>query len=413
MDEPDWSLACQDPRAFFGLGPGEGREEFRRRYAILIRQWRPDRNPREFQIIRQAYEAVERSFKEAANQVPPESGFAVPAGRGPAAWLALAQEREAAAGASPLAYLETLCEGMAEHGGDEGYVGLVAAALEEEAPPEAAEAYLLLLAGLNRHPSYFQIFGSAWLDCAETLGYRLCLDKLEPLLFRRSGDEALHETGVLMRYFLAAGEELPKDRVQRLCAASRALLPPGSDPFDYLDAHRRARRFLLGRAEAGVVVADFLLKALDLDARRRQGELIDHAAGLIDSWRQHLRSGQELIHDKEGEVLFRFLPELFSFCNRLRPGNVLAIVPNPDWLQGECCRIFDLGFGDHARLRQDLLSLVVDRGLCLEDAIRRLPDGGPKRRAGLVRLYEDSDLRLAALSLSNVHEVEAEAQEPS
>lgn len=60
--EPDWKLCEAAPFSFFGLSASAGRADLRRRYAALIRQFRPESHPAEFQKIRQAYELADRAL---------------------------------------------------------------------------------------------------------------------------------------------------------------------------------------------------------------------------------------------------------------------------------------------------------------------------------------------------------------
>ncbi|MCG8649993.1 MAG: J domain-containing protein [Pirellulales bacterium] len=55
----DWSRLPDDPLGFFGLKPGFDRKDLKRAYGRLIRQYRPETHPRQFQQIRQAYEQLE------------------------------------------------------------------------------------------------------------------------------------------------------------------------------------------------------------------------------------------------------------------------------------------------------------------------------------------------------------------
>jgi len=59
-DEPDWRSLPHDPEAFFGLlAPWDARE-LKRRYHRLIKRYKPEKHPAEFQRIRAAFEALEQ-----------------------------------------------------------------------------------------------------------------------------------------------------------------------------------------------------------------------------------------------------------------------------------------------------------------------------------------------------------------
>lgn len=63
MSDPDWSLAEDDPRAFFGLAADATLTDLKRAYARLIKTWKPDKFPSEFKKIRRAFEELEHEFK--------------------------------------------------------------------------------------------------------------------------------------------------------------------------------------------------------------------------------------------------------------------------------------------------------------------------------------------------------------
>ena len=61
--EPDWSLLPERPREFFGLGAQFERQELRRTYSRLIRTYKPETHPGEFQRIRAAYEQLDAQVR--------------------------------------------------------------------------------------------------------------------------------------------------------------------------------------------------------------------------------------------------------------------------------------------------------------------------------------------------------------
>jgi hypothetical protein len=61
--EPDWSRLPHDPAGFFGLGTGFDRRELKRSYNALLRRYKPEKFPQEFQRIRAAYEQLEASMR--------------------------------------------------------------------------------------------------------------------------------------------------------------------------------------------------------------------------------------------------------------------------------------------------------------------------------------------------------------
>lgn len=61
--EVDWSLLPSDPSRFFGVEPGFNRKDLKRNYNRLIRHFKPEKFPEEFQKIRAAYEALEQRLR--------------------------------------------------------------------------------------------------------------------------------------------------------------------------------------------------------------------------------------------------------------------------------------------------------------------------------------------------------------
>ena len=63
---PEWSLLPHDPQAFFGLADGFDRKDLKRAYNGLIRQFKPEKFPQEFQRIRAAYELLDNHLRYGA-----------------------------------------------------------------------------------------------------------------------------------------------------------------------------------------------------------------------------------------------------------------------------------------------------------------------------------------------------------
>ncbi len=62
-DSPDWSLLPHNPRAFFGLGGEFDSKDLKRSYNRLLRQFKPEKFPAEFQRIRAAYEHLDNELR--------------------------------------------------------------------------------------------------------------------------------------------------------------------------------------------------------------------------------------------------------------------------------------------------------------------------------------------------------------
>ncbi len=64
----DWRHLPHDPQAFFGLDGDFDRKQLKRAYGALIRQFKPETHPNEFQRIRQAYEQLESRSRYGVEQ---------------------------------------------------------------------------------------------------------------------------------------------------------------------------------------------------------------------------------------------------------------------------------------------------------------------------------------------------------
>ena len=60
---PNWSLLPRDAEAFFGLEEGFDRKSLKRSYNALIRVYKPEKFPEEFQKIRAAYEQLDSQLR--------------------------------------------------------------------------------------------------------------------------------------------------------------------------------------------------------------------------------------------------------------------------------------------------------------------------------------------------------------
>jgi len=60
---PQWKLLPHDPVTFFGLKTGFDRKTLKRAYGKLIRQFKPEKFPEEFQRIRAAFETLDGQLR--------------------------------------------------------------------------------------------------------------------------------------------------------------------------------------------------------------------------------------------------------------------------------------------------------------------------------------------------------------
>ncbi len=61
--EPDWYQLPHDPKTFFGLPEEYDRKDLKRRYNKLIRVYKPEKHPDEFQQIRAAFEQLDNALR--------------------------------------------------------------------------------------------------------------------------------------------------------------------------------------------------------------------------------------------------------------------------------------------------------------------------------------------------------------
>jgi hypothetical protein len=71
-DAPDWDRLPHEPAAFFNLPADFDRRLLRQSYNQLIRRYKPERHPQEFQRIRAAYEDLEQVLRYGLSAVQPE-----------------------------------------------------------------------------------------------------------------------------------------------------------------------------------------------------------------------------------------------------------------------------------------------------------------------------------------------------
>ncbi len=70
QQEPDWSRLPHDPAGFFGLSEPIDRRGLKRAYNGLLRQFKPEKAPAEFQRICAAYEALDERLRYGDRATP-------------------------------------------------------------------------------------------------------------------------------------------------------------------------------------------------------------------------------------------------------------------------------------------------------------------------------------------------------
>ena len=71
--EPNWDLLPFEPVAFFDLDEGFDRKALKRKYNALIKKYKPEKFPEEFQRIRAAYETLDAELRYGQPRLTPKS----------------------------------------------------------------------------------------------------------------------------------------------------------------------------------------------------------------------------------------------------------------------------------------------------------------------------------------------------
>ncbi len=98
-DEPNWSALPHEPQRFFELPEGFDRIDLRRKYSALIRRFKPEKFPEEFQRIRAAFEDLDQQLR--ATKQPLQSARPVPHIQVPDVEMLQLSARESCSAESP------------------------------------------------------------------------------------------------------------------------------------------------------------------------------------------------------------------------------------------------------------------------------------------------------------------------
>lgn len=213
MSTVDWNKLPHDPRGFFGLAEGFDRKDLKRSYGQLIKQYKPETAPEEFQRIRAAFEYLEGILRygkqdaqlmggisyqwnaqSALSQIRPsgddprgsDGPMSQPAptiplherlkSEPPAALYRQLQQVEkkspfdfyALALLSDLVkpneslFFRWLLEGLKSHANDSGLMTLLYESLQTELPVELIPGLLLATSKVVQTDSYYFLTESAW-----------------------------------------------------------------------------------------------------------------------------------------------------------------------------------------------------------------------------------------------------------
>ena len=200
-DDPDWSLLPQNPQAFFRLADNYDRKTLKRAYNTLIRKFKPERFPEEFQRIRSAFEDLDSQLRYGAPvTAPTEIRFNWSAAphdtfadastkaatvsdrirdgsaaevyrqlrgsdhRSPYDYFALAviSDTTAKAQEDSLLFFKWLLKGLKEHPGDAGLMSLLRSWIRQSVEDKQIRSVLVNISKVVRDDSFYSLTEPLW-----------------------------------------------------------------------------------------------------------------------------------------------------------------------------------------------------------------------------------------------------------
>ncbi|MGB7323668.1 MAG: hypothetical protein WBD31_02265 [Rubripirellula sp.] len=218
------NLLPHDPEGFFALSHPYDRRELKRAYGKAIRQYKPETHPREFQLIRDGYERLEKQLRygrqqqqqaeaesawaPVADKHDPQPAFAAAAPDNtrepasparkteltlkqlavvdPAAALRKLRTKkrlsppdfylaavlaDATAGEPTIKYLSHLIEGLAVFPNDPGLIALAADFVKSDVPDPIAAKVVQFIAKKLRSPLFYMLTESLWLRLVTKISF--------------------------------------------------------------------------------------------------------------------------------------------------------------------------------------------------------------------------------------------------
>ncbi len=167
---PDWDLLPDQPQAFFTLADGFSRTDLKRAYTRLIKVFKPERHPTEFQRIRAAYELLDGQLRHGSPGPSGPMGRPVPPVSSGPDWAPRPQwasEEPEVRQVDALAVLESsgpaaLAKALREHRHKSSRAWVQFALLEEELSGDAHAAIAQLLAGIRETGGSTGLFALLW-----------------------------------------------------------------------------------------------------------------------------------------------------------------------------------------------------------------------------------------------------------
>ena len=293
---PNWSLLPRDAERFFGLEEGFDRKTLKRAYNALIRVYKPEKFPDEFQKIRAAYEQLDNQLRYGhsitrsvqsiadahqwedagvANSDATDSGPAADqAGRpreltvreklktqnpievykwlkavenkGPYEYFALAALSDVIKN-EPTLYLKWLLTGLKSHSHDPGLMQLLRDFLLRNHSDESLVSMLVTTSQVVNSDRYYYLTEKVWLgllDRLEFAKFKVVLERCEANLnIHRNDSQMVFYCELMKGCVLVADEKWLEAKFHLLQSASTDQFSGLHFDLDLLDALKAYRRF--------------------------------------------------------------------------------------------------------------------------------------------------------------------------
>jgi hypothetical protein len=287
-DEPNWALITMNPTAFVGLSEGFQRNDLKRAYTSLIKRYKPEQFPSEFQRIRAAYEQLDHqlrygSMSEAPlrtaspHDVSDQADVSVRhatsstelddtrmstaaaesyqqleklAVKSPRDYYRLAVLADVVHAAKPNLFLLWIVRGLKQYPNDQGLLRLAYAALASGVANDAAPRVLPAICDAIRTDHFFALTESLWLHYMKQTSF----DEFTKLLHKCESQISDHRVTVRVAFY------------SQLLRSAMFIAP--------LDWIRKTREFILAHTEYMPNYLEFDLEVTIALTRYREANCI-------------------------------------------------------------------------------------------------------------------------------------------
>jgi hypothetical protein len=258
-------LLPSDPESFFGLSSPYDRRDLKRAYGKAIRQYNPESHPAEFQLVRDAYERLEKQLRYGKQQKQAENAAAAwapvssaqesdhaaaPSGsksrstrrevtleqlavidppaalkklqnkksRTPPDYFLLAVLADAHAGKPTAQYLGQLIEGLRVYPADPGLIALATEFLRAEIPDEMIAKIVRFVAKHLRSPLFYMLTEPLWIRLVGVADFKNVSSLLIECEEQISQTDLETRTAFYLRFLRAAIWVAPKRWTQQILA---------------------------------------------------------------------------------------------------------------------------------------------------------------------------------------------------